>query len=50
MFLAADGEDGNGLQLENLGPAFSSSSIVLKLFMVGSSFKEGGGGGVVGGT
>ena len=28
MFLAADGQDGNGLQLEKAGPTFSSCIVV----------------------
>ena len=28
MLLAADGEDGNGLQLEKVGPTFSSSTVM----------------------
>ena len=33
MFLAADGQDGSGLQLEKVGPTFSSCTmVVLKLW------------------
>ena len=40
MLLATDAKDGNGLQLEKVGPTFSSSSIVLLLVMVCFSFEK----------
>ena len=45
MFLATDGEDGSGLQVEKVGPTFSSSRILSsktrkKLAMFCSSYEN----------